>query len=86
MAHPKARLEKGSPEAQARMKELSDRAKAARVKIQPPTAPVSMAPDINEFNQSTGATFGPQGTFFNPYVVFDPRISSGSPFPDAGGK
>lgn len=83
----KARLEKGTPETKQRMKELATKAAAARVKpTAPPVAAVSLAPDLNEFNGQSKSTFGPQGTFFNPHVVFDPRISFGAPFPDAGGK
>ncbi len=79
MDSPKARLPKGTPETQARMKELSEKAKAARAPK--PVPPVSMAPDFNEFNQNMGATFTDRGTFFNPATVYDPRISMGAPFP-----
>lgn len=61
MAHPKARWEKGSPETQARMAELSQKAKAAREAQASPVSPepvvdrkpfvtrVHSGVDVNEF-------------------------------------
>lgn len=84
MANSKSRLEAGTPETQARMKELSERARAARQKAVPPTRPVTLSADINEFTGNMGATFSDMGTFFNPGSVHDTRISQGAQFP--GGK